>query len=254
MSETTKPTGLDLLRAPFPTHQIGKLPKPTKKQTEDVKADFKKGFRCPLCSLWHHPDAVHLDYVGHAALTDRLLDADPNWTWEPLALKDGLPAYDSIGGLWIKLTVCGVTRLGYGNAPDSDYKEIGSRDKECIGDALRNAAMRFGAALELWHKGDLHVDDDAPPKTKDKNNTPNKSVEREILTEGMLPEVVHGIRLEAKAIEGDFYTLSGKAATARWMAFEKDAGEAEVDLCWSLLNSETRSGIRKIQAANRAAA
>jgi hypothetical protein len=37
-----------------------------------------------------------------------------------------------------------------------------------IGDALRNAAMRFGAALDLWHKGQLHdvEDTDAPPATK----------------------------------------------------------------------------------------
>jgi hypothetical protein len=34
--------------------------------------------------------------------------------------------------------------------------------KEMIGDALRNAAMRFGAALDLWHKGDLHADDEEP--------------------------------------------------------------------------------------------
>ena len=34
--------------------------------------------------------------------------------------------------------------------------------KERIGDALRNAAMRFGAALDLWHKGDLHQDEDGP--------------------------------------------------------------------------------------------
>ena len=31
--------------------------------------------------------------------------------------------------------------------------------KERIGDALRNAAMRFGAALDLWHKGELHVNE-----------------------------------------------------------------------------------------------
>ena len=36
--------------------------------------------------------------------------------------------------------------------------------KERIGDALRNAAMRFGAALDLWHKGDLHLDPDADPE------------------------------------------------------------------------------------------
>jgi hypothetical protein len=153
-----KKEGLELLRSPFPDHQISKLPKPTKDQTDEVKKDFKKGIRCTLCGGWHHPKVQHLDYVGHAALTDRLLDSDPNWTWEPMATENGLPRFDSTGGLWIKLTVCGLTRLGYGNAQASEYKEVGSREKEVIGDALRNAAMRFGAALDLWHKGDLHLD------------------------------------------------------------------------------------------------
>jgi hypothetical protein len=151
-----KPTGLALLRVPFPAHHISKLPKPTRAQTDAVKADFKKGVRCKICGTWHHPDVVHLDYVGHAALTDRLLDADPNWTWEPLSITtEGLPALDKDGGLWIRLTVCGVTRLGYG---DAQGKSGGDAMKERIGDALRNAAMRFGAALDLWHKGDLHLD------------------------------------------------------------------------------------------------
>jgi site-specific DNA-cytosine methylase len=146
------------LRAPFPANQISKLPKPTKKQTDDVKADFKKGIRCVVCGSWHHPDVVHLDYVGHAALTDRLLDTDINWSWEPVGFTpEGLPALDRNGGLWIKLTVCGVTRYGYGAA---DGKSGGDAMKEMIGDALRNAAMRFGAALDLWHKGDLHADED----------------------------------------------------------------------------------------------
>jgi hypothetical protein len=155
---------LALLRDPFPPHQISKLPKPTKKQTDDVKADFKKGIRCKICGSWHHPDVVHLDYVGHAALTDRLLDTDPMWSWEPVGFNpDGTPALDRNGGLWIKLTVCGVTRYGYGAA---DGKSGGDAVKEMIGDALRNAAMRFGAALDLWHKGDLHVEgEDDKPKT-----------------------------------------------------------------------------------------
>lgn len=151
--------GLELLREPFKENQISKKPVPTKRQTEMIKADYKLGVRCKLCGSWHHPDVEHLDYVGHAALTDRLLDADPKWYWEPLATKDGLPLFDSNGGLWIKLTVDGVTRLGYGNAEDSTFKETGSREKEVIGDALRNAAMRFGAALDLWHKGKLHSDE-----------------------------------------------------------------------------------------------
>lgn len=168
---TEKKTGLELLRSPFEPHQISKLPKPTKKQTEDVKNDYKKGIRCSLCSSWHHPDVVHLDYVGHAALTDRLLDTDPLWTWEPVAYgPDGLPAFDKTGGLWIKLTVCGHSRLGYGHAKGGDSKEPGAREKEVIGDALRNAAMRFGAALDLWHKGDLRGDDE------DKTETPAKTL------------------------------------------------------------------------------
>lgn len=162
-----KPTGLALLREPFPAHQISKLPKPTAAQTKAVKDDFKQGVRCTICGGWHHPKVVHLDYVGHAALTDRLLDADSTWEWAPVAFRDGLPAFDETGGLWINLTVCGVTRLGYGHAAGKLNQDPGAREKEVIGDALRNAAMRFGAALDLWHKGDLHGDDETvEPKEK----------------------------------------------------------------------------------------
>lgn len=158
MSEIKK-TGLDLMREPFPAHQISKLPKGTKAQNE---CPASEKVNCKVCGGWHHPKIIHLDYVGHAALTDRLLDADPHWTWEPMAFKDGLPAFDETGGLWIRLAVCGHSRIGYGHAAGSSYKDIGAREKEVIGDALRNAAMRFGAALELWHKGELHKDEDDP--------------------------------------------------------------------------------------------
>ena len=160
---TEKKTGLDLLRGPFPAHQISKLPKRTKAQNECPLNEKQK---CDICGGFHHPKIIHLDYVGHAALTDRLLDSDPLWTWEPFALKDGLPAFDESGGLWIRLTVCGHSRIGYGHAAASGFKEIGSREKEVIGDALRNAAMRFGAALDLWHKGELHVLDDEAATVK----------------------------------------------------------------------------------------
>lgn len=194
------PTGLALLRVPFPDHQISKLPKPTKQQTADVANDYKKGIRCQVCGGWHHPNVVHLDYVGHAALTDRLLDADPSWSWEPASLDaDGLPAFDKGGGLWIKLTVCGVTRLGYGNAASKPGGDPGNREKEVIGDALRNAGMRFGAALDLWHKGDLHVDDDdgnaaSAPKAEPKHEAkpaPRTLAERAMLFEGALRKAPH---------------------------------------------------------------
>jgi hypothetical protein len=137
--------GLAKLREPFAANEINVLPKPHSK-------DSPKG-RCSECGGFHGLPAVHLDYVGHAALTKRLLEADPYWTWEPVAFDTkGLPQFDDKGGLWIRLTVCGVTRLGYG---DAQGKTGGNAIKEAIGDALRNSGMRFGAALDLWHKGDL---------------------------------------------------------------------------------------------------
>lgn len=146
------------LREPFPAHHISKLPKETKAQAEERKSNRSSAINCSVCGGWHHRNAIHLDYVGHAALTDRLLDTDLQWSWEPVAFNaDGLPALDRNGGLWIRLTICGVTRLGYGAA---DGKSGGDAVKEIIGDALRNAAMRFGAALDLWHKGDLHVEEE----------------------------------------------------------------------------------------------
>lgn len=118
-------SGLKKLREPFPPEQIGKLPK----------------------------GGITLDFVGHAHLTARLLDVDPLWSWEPMAVdEDGLPKFDKDGCLWIRLTICGVTRIGVG---DAGGKTGGNAKKEAIGDALRNAAMRFGAALELWAKADL---------------------------------------------------------------------------------------------------
>ena len=96
------------LRSPFPAESVGKLPK----------------------------GGMLLDYVGHAAVTDRLLTVDPHWSWEPMAVgADGLPALDRSGNLWIRLTICGVTRIGVGD---------GKSAKECIGDAItqRRHALR----------------------------------------------------------------------------------------------------------------
>jgi hypothetical protein len=172
-----KPTGLAMLREPFAANQISKLPKPYSK-------DSQKG-NCKECGGYHGLPATHLDYVGHAALTDRLLDADPAWSWGFVAVdQSGNPVIDKDGGMWIKLTVCGITRLGYG---DAQGKTGGNAMKERIGDALRNAAMRFGAALDLWHKGDLHGtdEDESPPAkaatvTQLKPEKPNASFDDEV--------------------------------------------------------------------------
>lgn len=116
---TMTPEVAKKLREKFPPSAVGKLPK----------------------------GGVMLDYVGHAAVTDRLLAIDPTWSWEPMGVDEhGLPATDKAGNLWIKLTVCGVTRIGVGDGPSA---------KIAVGDAIRNAAMRFGVALDLWSKEEL---------------------------------------------------------------------------------------------------
>jgi hypothetical protein len=159
MTETeTKTTGLARLREPFAPNQINLLPKGVRKNDQDkMKCEASNGRRVSMDGKYcggYHALSIHLDYVGHAALTDRLLEVDPEWSWEPLAIgENGLPVFDRDGGLWIRLKICGVERLGYG---DSQGKSGGNAVKEAIGDALRNAGMRFGAALDLWHKGDLH--------------------------------------------------------------------------------------------------
>jgi hypothetical protein len=112
----------DALRAPFAKEKIQKLP----------------------------TGGLQLDYVSHAWVTDRLLQVDPTWNWEPVAFDDqGLPKFDENGGLWIKLTVCGVTRYGYGEPQGRDKFDT---VKGSIGNAIRNSAMRFGVALDLWAK------------------------------------------------------------------------------------------------------
>lgn len=234
MSKEEKLTGLELLRKPFEPHQISKLPKPTKAQTDAVKQDYKKGTRCQICNGWHHPDVIHLDYVGHAALTDRLLEADINWNWEPMTLGEfGQPLLDQVGGLWIKLTVCGVTRIGYGHP---DGKKGGDANKEVIGDALRNAAMRFGAALDLWHKGDLHAIAEGDEKQTDKKaDTPKPKAKAKPLSGEEFLMLQNGLKnctLETledeKAKARTAYTRATKEQQATILKFIKDA-DARLD-------------------------
>lgn len=156
---TSAPSPWELLRAPFPESKIGKLPRGTIANAEWKK--LPRG-RCTVCKGWHATTStIHLDFVGHADVTDRLLSVDPSWNWEPLSMDaSGLPMFvlkgGSPAGLWIKLTVAGVTRLGYGTVEPGAF----DAEKQLIGDALRNAAMRFGVGLDLWRK---EVDSEAPP-------------------------------------------------------------------------------------------
>jgi len=139
------------LREPFKPEEIGKLPRiwcAACRNAQFKVCDRHRQLRCDGCGNKITDAHLHLDYVGHAEITDRLLQVDPNWSWEPVAFTpDGVPFLDVNGGLWIRLTVAGVVRLGYG---DAEGKRGANAVKEAIGDALRNAAMRFGVGLDLW--------------------------------------------------------------------------------------------------------
>lgn len=154
---------VDRCRHPFPIEQVGVL---LRSSCRDCKAagrweackkhQWIRSGKCdvPNCAGNHESSAVHLDYVGHAEITARLLELDPLWDWEPVAWDpEGKPVItkrETIASMWIRLTIQGVTRLGVGTCSTS--KE--DVEKELIGDALRNAAMRFGIGLDLWSKSE----------------------------------------------------------------------------------------------------
>ena len=165
----------DALRAPFPKEQIQKLP----------------------------TGGLQLDYVSHAWVTDRLLQVDPTWNWEPVGFDEsGLPKFDENGGLWIKLTVCGVTRYGYGEPQGRDKFDM---KKGAIGNAIRVAALRFGVALDLWAK-EAPVDAKTAPKaTKELSTATQKMIER-IGNAGSLIELTEVVPL----IQGGAFTDAEK--------------------------------------------
>lgn len=124
---------------------LSKLPKPTSR-------DNTKG-KCDVCGGWHGLPAVHLDYMGHADVTLALIDVDPCWDWEPLAVENGSPVIANQGGrlvMWGYLTVLGKRMLCVGTCEAGK----GDPEKELIGDLLRNGAMRFGIGTRLWSKAD----------------------------------------------------------------------------------------------------
>lgn len=145
------------LREPFPAEMVQTLPVYVGEyDRNDGGGRFippQAHQKCPACGKVHPLPARHLSYIGHALVTQRLNEVDPAWSMRPLATRDtGEPI--TAGGLWIELTVCGVTKVGYGHA---DGKHGGDAVKEMIGDAIRNAAMRFGCGLEMWMGDDDEI-------------------------------------------------------------------------------------------------
>lgn len=202
------------LREPFPDEVVGKLPREgcyqcgqARKQgnrfaTCDRHEYYTRQNPCPECGGSHGSGAIHLDFVGHADLTDRLLSVDPFWSWEPMGIDEqGLPVVVESGSsskLWIRLTVSGVTRPGVGTA-DSGKADT---EKELIGDALRNASMRFGAALGLWSKSDRLESQIEGETDPEEDNTP---VQQAMATAAMRADLMEALSGVKAQIDGKLF-------------------------------------------------
>lgn len=214
------------LREPFPPEHVGLLPRitcPACSKAQGRCCNEHNKSKCDACGNYITSRHMHLDYVGHGAVTDRLLEVDPGWSWEPLGIDDsGMPTFvygedgKSPVAFWIRLTVLGVTRLGVGTC------EQGQSDAEkvLIGDALRNAAMRFGVALDLWIKGHAE-DDERTTATSDRRASSRpEPVERFNTPDGELIEVWPG-EVSARAAKAEVVAALGgdkDAAAKAWSA------------------------------------
>jgi len=249
------------LRDPFPESEIRYLPRVWCKACRDAKGTCNRQDherrQCRRCGQTMTTAHIDLKFVGHAEATNRLLNVDPFWDWEPLTVDQaGLPMYDQNRGLWIRLTVCGVTRLGYGNA---EGKGGGDAVKEIIGDAIRNAGMRFGMALDLWTTSDLEIiesggaslEEEAKPSTSPQPAPgPEQAQESQDAALARLTEQYRNcwgnalaltqIRIEGKKLGLNATRVQGPPPESAWTTFDellvsridelkaaKDAGEGQ---------------------------
>lgn len=226
MSKLT-PEALAKLQAPFAADQIELLPKYTGKKVDGkIPRDAYK--KCSECGGYHPLPCVHLSYVGHAGITMRLLEVDPEWTWEPLALNANGTPQMADGGMWIKLTVLGITRLGFG---DSDGKTGPAATKELIGDAIRNAAMRFGVGTYLWSKSEsakailtrgIQGQEDEPEHTTKPKAAREAKAQPAVKTASAATlERIHSLR-DQLGIDADKYLMQLHAAAGHEVASDSE--------------------------------
>lgn len=161
------------LRKPFAKSAIGLLPKvscsgctqatKTARSAFDKHCDKHTMSKCADCGAYITSGHIHLDYVGHAAVTDRLntVAGPENWDLTPMAVDEqGNPSRNSQGEFWCWLRIMDAKKMCVGDGSASS--------KELIGDALRNGAMRFGIALDLWSKEELESTLDQPDLKNEK--------------------------------------------------------------------------------------
>lgn len=156
-----------------PPRMIGKLPRGKRRGSpKGVCKPRSQGGDAPddqdhFCGGWHTLPAIHLDYMGHADVTEALIRIDPEFTYTPgwnttagplgpFALTD----QRNPKNILLEMTLFGVTRPCVGTIEG----DVNDPLKELLSDGLRNGAMRFGIAVRLWSKADHHdvVDESEP--------------------------------------------------------------------------------------------
>lgn len=195
----------EALRAPFPPEQIGKLPK--------VKRDDGNPESCSVCGGYHAKGAaaLHLDYVGHAWLTERLNNYGGDWE---LVRVDG-PNFPDDKLVWMEavLTIDGVRRSEVGCAllTKEEWPKL------LWSDVLTRCAMRHGIGLAMWQK-DTPVGEDRDPPRGGARGAQNRStggVPRGAATVEPLDSIAAMGVLRGRVGElGD----AGKAAWEEWKA------------------------------------
>lgn len=240
------------LRAPFPAEAIGKLPKLTCKACSNSPSrncEKHSKSKCAVCGNWISSAHIDLDYVGHAGVRDRLLQVDPEWTWTPAATdpNTGAPLCTD-GGLWIAMTVAGVTRLGWGDGPDI---------KQRISDAIRNAAMTFGVALDLWSKEDLHASDEnaadgtpAAPPPGSGLSSPTSAATSPHVAAAPTASKSRVAQLQSKliAMQADGFKVAPQRSRLGLPPLNDECSDVDLDSWAALLNEQDSNLAREVVA------
>lgn len=128
------------LRAPFEGAAVGKLPKGKGRGEEST---------CDICGGWHKQGMFHLDYVGHAHVTQRLNEVDPEWTLEPVYDPPLMFDFENkLVYMYARLTIGGVSKIDVGCSSTGKAEW----PKDLWSDCVTRCAMRFGVALSMWQK------------------------------------------------------------------------------------------------------
>ncbi len=92
-------------------------------------------------------------YVTEYDITRRLFDVDPNWCWELRELRETVIATQTMYIAHGRLTICGVSRDGIGQAVQELTKDgarpMGEAGKSATTDAFKRAARMFGVGNYL---------------------------------------------------------------------------------------------------------